>query len=151
MMKISKGFTLIQMVIVIAIIGILAAIAYPSYTQYTIRINRANAQSEMAQIAQKLQAYKVVFNSYAGQTIQGVYGSTVTPTTGTALYNLTLTISTDNQSWTLSAAPITGTVQAGNGVICLNDQGYKYWSKTAVVADCADSTKINATSTWIGQ
>ncbi len=52
-MKMQKGFTLIELMIVIAILGILIAIALPAYQDYTVRarVSEAVAQTAPAKLA----------------------------------------------------------------------------------------------------
>ena len=66
----QKGFTLIELMIVVAILGILSAIALPSYTRYVEKSRRTDAKIELLKIAQLQESYFAQNLSYANSLTQ---------------------------------------------------------------------------------
>lgn len=64
----QKGFSLIEILIVIAIIGIIAGIAYPSYMNSVREGNRTDAIAALNNAAQLLQRCFTTLNTYADTT-----------------------------------------------------------------------------------
>jgi len=65
----QRGFTLIELMIVLVIIGIVASIAYPSYTRYVQKSVRTDAHAGLMRAASELERCYTRSYSYSDCTI----------------------------------------------------------------------------------
>ena len=121
----ERGFTLIEIMIVVAIIGILAAIAYPSYQSYVVKTKRTDMMTEMQNIASEIESRKLAQGSYSAISA-GVKTdfATAYPRQGTQLYDVTITDPLVAK-WMITATPKMGSQMANDGTLTLNYQNMK--------------------------
>ena len=129
----NRGFTLVELMIVVAIIGILTMIAYPSYQDHVERTRRADSQGALMGLANAMERHFTANNTYKGAADSGsdtgapaIYPDEA-PVDGSAkYYNLTIE-SADATKYTLRATPKNG--QAGDGILELTSTGIRSWDR----------------------
>jgi len=98
-----KGFTLIELMIVVAIVAILAAVALPSYNNSIDKSRRADAQSALLGFSQAMEQFFTANSTYVG-------AGAATATT-----------------YTLQAQPIGA--MAGDGNLQISNTGARAWDR----------------------
>lgn len=91
----QRGFTLIELMIVVAIVAILAAIAYPSYTKYVQRGYRSEGIAMLNDAVARMERYYAQNNNYTNANTLAAIGITNANST--------------NNRYTLQAPTVTAT------------------------------------------
>lgn len=124
-----RGFTLIELMVVVTVVGILAAIAIPSYQESIRKGRRGQAKADLVELAQMLERFRTVNGSYLNRKNGGGQYDlplTQSPRTGTAYYQLQAAVRTDS-AFTLQAVPVEGGPQVEDrcGTLSINQAGTK--------------------------
>ena len=97
-----RGFTLIELMVVLAVAAILAAVAFPSYKGQVAKGRRADGKQALVDLAQKLERFYTERGTFAGAALGG--GGLYPLVSSGGYYSLAIT-SQSADGFTLSATP----------------------------------------------
>jgi type IV pilus assembly protein PilE len=125
--KMSQGFTLLELMIVVVIVAMLAAIAIPNYSQYIIRANRSDAQDKLSEVAFEQERFANRNRRYTLDMTELGYASDPTGS-GQGLYTIDAAVCpgagiTVQTCVVMTATPRAGGRQVGTGNLSLDTRG----------------------------
>jgi type IV pilus assembly protein PilE len=136
----SKGFTLVELMIVIVIVAILAAIAIPGYTSQIRKSRRTEARNALLDAAAREERFFATNNVYSVATSDLGYGAGPWPVNvGSNYYQLsaTCTVNAKCTDYTLTATAInTQTKDTACSTLTLTSVGVQGATGTATAATC---------------
>ena len=123
-LRADRGFTLMELMIVVVIVGILAAIADPSYQQYSRETKRSDAHAALLRIATLEEKFFSNNNTYTTSTTALGYGANPA-VSNEGFWAVTVTSGNLASAYSLSAVPAGGHVDADCAAITLTSAGLR--------------------------
>ena len=121
--KLSKGFTLIELMIVVAIIGILAAIAIPNFLKFQCKAKQSEAKTALKAVYTTELAYNGEFGSFLNLQQLTVFGGLDNKTiSGAKFYEYTIVGGTNFTGDGRDSRVRINTSSANGDVWTVNDQ-----------------------------
>jgi len=119
-LQLAKGFTLIELMVVVAIVAIIASIALPSYNEQVRKSRRSDAIGGLGQLQLALERWRAENPCYGQSGVggcptfaeSGTYPS-VPNATQSPYYTVAIASATAN-GYSITATPRSGTAQAGD-------------------------------------
>jgi type IV pilus assembly protein PilE len=125
-----RGFTLVELVVVVAIAAILATIAIPNYSEYVLRSNRTSAQGFITDIASRQAQFFIDRRTYA-TTVTAL--NMATPTEVATRYNVAIAVNAGPPlTYTVTATPTGPQLNDRCGALTIDQAG----NKTAAATRC---------------
>ncbi|HVX56287.1 MAG TPA: type IV pilin protein [Candidatus Saccharimonadales bacterium] len=119
----TRGFTLLELMIVVGIIALLAAIAYPAYVRYGYRARRVDGQELLLRIANAQERYYATNNKYGD--LDDIGFTDATSEKGYYTANIPASASTSSQAFTVEAIPQGNQAGDACGHLSIDDKGDK--------------------------
>jgi type IV pilus assembly protein PilE len=131
--RMSKGFTLLELMIVVVIIALLAALAYVNYSRFAFRTRRADGREMLMRVASAEERFYTANNRYTATAAQLQMGAL---TSEKGYYGVTVALANSNQSYTLTAAPVAPQDKDACANLTLDNAGQKGQSGSASNGAC---------------
>jgi len=106
----SKGYSLIELLIVVAIVGILSSVAFGFYRDNVIASNRAEGRAVLSEVAASLEKCKSMYGAYNSDNCN-VADDVASDTN---YYSVDTTTTRTATTFTLTANPVSGQPQASD-------------------------------------